>query len=108
MAPRATWKGQLKIALVSIPIKVYPATDSSDGLSFNQLHESCRSRMQQKRWCPTCEKEVPTAEIVKGYEFEKGKYVLLLDAELDAVKPESARVITLVQFAPAEQLSSCA
>lgn len=104
MSGRAIWKGVLKISLVTIPIKVFPATDSSDGLSFNQLHESCRSRMQQKRWCPTCEKEVPSTEIVKGFEFEKGKYVILLDAEVDAVKPDSARVIDLVQFAQTQAL----
>lgn len=104
MATRATWKGVLQISLVTIPIKVYPATESSEGLSFNQLHAECQTRMQQKRWCSTCSREVPAAEIVKGFEFEKGKYVVLLEEELDAVTPPSAKVIDLVSFAPATTL----
>jgi DNA end-binding protein Ku len=77
MAARATWKGFLKISLVNIPIKVFPATESSATISFNQLHGECQTRIQQKRWCPHCNREVPNSEIVKGYEFEKGRYVVL-------------------------------
>jgi DNA end-binding protein Ku len=104
MAARPTWKGVLQISLVTIPIKVFPATESSSGLSFNQLHQDCTTRIQQKKWCPTCAREVPTSEIVKGFEFEKGKYVILLEAELEAVQPPSTKVIDLVQFAEASAL----
>jgi len=99
MAVRATWKGFLKISLVNIPIKVFPATESSGSISFNQLHAECRTRIQQKRWCAHCNREVPNSEIVKGYEFEKGQYVVLSDEDFDKVRPESTRVIDLVQFA---------
>lgn len=99
MAARATWKGFLKISLVNIPIKVFPATESSGSISFNQLHGECRTRIQQKRWCPQCNREVPNSEIVKGYEFEKGHYVVLSEEDFDKVRPESTRVIDLVQFA---------
>jgi DNA end-binding protein Ku len=99
LAPRPTWKGFLKISLVNIPVKVFPATESSGTISFNQLHGECRTRIQQKRWCPHCEREVPNSEIVKGYEFEKGRYVVLSDEDFDKVRPESTRVIDLVQFA---------
>jgi DNA end-binding protein Ku len=99
MAARATWKGYLKVSLVNIPIKVFPATESSATISFNQLHGECRSRIQQKRWCPHCNREVPNSEIVKGYEFEKGQYVVLSDEDFDKVRTESTRVINLVQFA---------
>jgi DNA end-binding protein Ku len=99
VAARATWKGFLKISLVNIPIKVFPATESSGSLSFNQLHGECQTRIQQKRWCPHCNREVPNSEIVKGYEFEKGHYVVLTDEDFDKVRPESTRVIDLVQFA---------
>ena len=75
MAARPTWKGYLKISLVNIPIKVFPATDAGATLSFNQLHAECQTRIQQKRWCPSCQREVPNTDIVKGYEFEKGRYV---------------------------------
>src|SRR4029453_18672487 len=99
MAARATWKGYLKISLVNIPIKVFPATESSATLSFNQLHGECQTRIQQKRCCPHCSREVTNAEIVKGYEFEKGRSVVLAEVDFDKVRPESTRVIDLVQFA---------
>jgi len=99
MAARATWKGFLKISLVNIPIKVFPATESSGTISFNQLHGECQTRIQQKRWCPHCNREVPNSEIVKGYEFEKGHYVVLTEEDIEKVRPESTRVIDLVQFA---------
>ena len=99
MAARATWKGFLKISLVNIPIKVLPATESAGTISFNQLHGECQTRIQQKRWCPHCEREVPNSEIVKGYEFEKGHYVVLTEEDIEKVRPESTRVIDLVQFA---------
>ena len=77
MPARPTWKGYLKISLVNIPIKVFPATDAGATLSFNQLHAECQTRIQQKRWCPHCEREVPNTELVKGsIEFEKGHYVV--------------------------------
>ena len=77
MPARPTWKGYLKISLVNIPMKVFPATDAGATLSFNQLHAECQTRIQQKRWCPHCEREVPNTDIVKGYEFEKGRYVVV-------------------------------
>jgi DNA end-binding protein Ku len=101
MAARPTWKGYLKISLVNIPVRVFPATDAAATISFNQLHRECRTRIQQKRWCPTCEKEVPNTDLVKGYEFEKGKYVVLDEEDLAKVRPESTRVINIVQFADA-------
>ena len=98
MAARATWKGFLKVSLVNIPIKVFPATESSGTISFNQLHNACQTRIQQKRWCPSCNKEVANTDIVKGFEFEKGRYVVLSEEDIDKVRPSSTRVIDLVQF----------
>jgi DNA end-binding protein Ku len=99
MSARPTWKGFLKISLVNIPIKVFPATESSATISFNQLHGVCQTRIQQKRWCSHCDREVPNSEIVKGYEFEKGRYVVLGEEDFEKVRPASTRVIELVQFA---------
>ena len=98
MAARPTWKGFLKISLVNIPVRVFPATDSAATISFNQLHGECQTRIQQKRWCPKCQREVPLSEVVKGYEFEKGRYVVMEEEDLAKVRPESTRVIDLVQF----------
>jgi len=98
MAARPTWKGYLKISLVNIPVKVFPATDAGATLSFNQLHAECQTRIQQKRWCPHCQKEVPNSDLVKGYEFEKGRYVVVEDEDIEKVRVESTRVINLEKF----------
>jgi len=104
MAARPTWKGYLKISLVNIPVRVFPATDSASSISFNQLHGECQTRIQQKKWCPHCDREVASSEIVKGYEFSKGRYVVVDDEDLSKVRPPSTRVIDLVQFTDAGQL----
>jgi len=104
MAARPTWKGYLKVSLVNIPIRVFPATDSAATISFNQLHAECQTRIQQKKWCPTCQKEVPNTELVKGYEFEKGRFVVMSEEDIAKVRPQSTRVIDLVQFATVESL----
>ena len=101
MAARPTWKGFMKISLVNIPVRVFPATDSAATISFNQLHAECQTRIQQKRWCPTHDREVPLSEIAKGYEFEKGRYVIVTEDDIAKVRPESTRVIDLVQFTDA-------
>jgi DNA end-binding protein Ku len=98
MPPRPTWRGYLRVSLVTIPIKVFPATESAASLSFNQLHAVCQTRIQQKRWCSHCDREVPNSELVKGYEFEKGRYVVVTEEDLQKVRVESTRVIDLVQF----------
>jgi DNA end-binding protein Ku len=102
MAARPTWKGYLKISLVNIPIRVFPATDAAATVSFNQLHRECRTRIQQKKWCPTCQTEVAQSDLVKGYEFEKGRYVVLEEDDIAKVRPESTRVINVMQFADAK------
>jgi DNA end-binding protein Ku len=104
MPPRPTWKGFLKVSLVNIPVKVFPATESAATLSFNQLHAECQTRIQQKRWCPHCEREVSNAELAKGYEFEKGRYVIVNEEDIQKVRVESTRVINLVQFADASEI----
>ena len=98
MPARPTWKGYLKISLVNIPVKVFPATDAAATLSFNQLHAECQTRIQQKRWCPHCEREVSNSELAKGYEFEKGRYVIVTDEDIQKVRVESSKVIDLSQF----------
>jgi DNA end-binding protein Ku len=104
MAARPTWRGYLKISLVNIPVKVFPATDTGATLSFNQLHAECQTRIQQKRWCPHCEREVPNTDIVKGYEFEKGRYVVMDEEDVEKVRVESTRVISLEKFTDADAI----
>jgi DNA end-binding protein Ku len=104
MPPRPTWKGYLKVSLVNIPVKVYPATESSATISFNQLHVDCQTRINQKKWCPKCEREITSAEVVKGYEFEKGRWVVIEDEDIAKVRTESTKVINLLQFAADDQI----
>ncbi len=104
MAARPTWKGYLKVSLVNIPVRVFPVTDTAATISFNQLHSECRTRLQQKRWCPSCESEVTKTDVAKGYEFEKGRYVVMSEEDLTKVRPESTRVINLVRFTDADQI----
>ena len=98
MAARPTWKGFLKVSLVTIPVRVYPATESAATISFNQLHEECQTRIQQKKWCPSCEREITSAEIVKGYELSSGAYVTVSDDELAALDPKAVRTIEIEEF----------
>ncbi|OFW44802.1 MAG: Ku protein [Acidobacteria bacterium RIFCSPLOWO2_12_FULL_67_14b] len=98
MAARPTWKGYIKVSLVNIPVRVYPATESSATISFNQLHAECQTKIQQKKWCPKCEREITSAEVVKGYEFEKGRWVVVEEEDIAKVKTESTKVINLLQF----------
>jgi DNA end-binding protein Ku len=95
--PRTMWKGAISFGLVSIPIKMYPATEEKS-LSFNQLHDKDHGRIKYKRVCAKCGEEVAFENIVKGYEFEKDQYVVLTDEELDAVPVESSRAIDILQF----------
>src|SRR5262245_3085840 len=104
MPPRPTWKGYLKVSLVNIPVKVYPATESSATISFNQLHAECQTKINQKKWCPKCEREITSSEVVKGYEFEKGRWVVINDEDIAKVRTESTKVIDLVQFAGDDEI----
>lgn len=104
MAARPTWKGFLKVSLVTIPVRVYPATESSATISFNQLHAECQTKIQQKKWCPKCEREITSAEVVKGYEFEKGRWVVVEEEDFQKVRTESTKVIDLMQFTDVEAI----
>ena len=85
-------------------MKVFPATESAAALSFKQLHAECQTRIQQKRWCPRCVREVANTELVKGYEFEKGRYVVMTDEDIRKVRVKSSHVINLAQFTDAAAL----
>lgn len=96
-APRAYWTGQLRLSLVAFPIELYSATASKDRVSFHQIHEPTGKRIRYEKTVPGVG-PVSTDEIVKGYEYEKGNYVLLTEDELDAVKLDTRKTLELVQF----------
>ena len=102
MAARPTWKGHLKISLVTVPIQVFPASTTAAKIQFNQLHRSCGSRIKQRKWCPSCDCETPNEDLIKGYEHTKGQYVTLEATEIESVKPESTRIIKIDRVADAD------
>lgn len=99
----ALWKGAVSFGLVHIPIKIYPATQRKD-VSFNQLHQVCGSRIRHLRFCPHCQREAPPEEIVRGYEYDKGRYVIVSDAELESLALEGTRTIDIEQFVRLEEI----
>ena len=100
MAARAYWQGQIRLALVSIAVEVYPASKSGAKISFNQIHEPSGKRIAYEKVVPGIG-PVDRDEIIKGYEVSKGEYVLLADEEIEAVKIESRKTLELVQFVDA-------
>lgn len=97
MPTRAYWSGRIRLALVSIPVEVLPATKSTSRISFNQIHEPTGKRIRYEKVVPGVG-PVEASEIVKGYEVEKNKYVLLTDEEINDVKLEAKKSIDLSQF----------
>jgi DNA end-binding protein Ku len=97
-APRSSWKGYLRVSLVSCPVRLYPASSSADKISFHNLAPESMSRISMVPTDPTTGKPVPRDQLLKGYEFEKGRYVILSDDELEKVQVESNRVIDVAQF----------
>lgn len=103
MPARAYWTGRIRLSLVSIPVQLYSATKSGTRISFNQIHEPSGKRIRYEKVVPGIG-AIDTDEIVKGYEVEKGKYVLLTDEEIDDVKLEAKRTIDLVQFVGEDEI----
>lgn len=103
MAARAYWQGQIRLALVSIPVEIYPATRSGAAISFRQIHEESGKPIRYEKVAAGVG-PVTKEEIVKGYEISKGNYVLLGDAEIEAVKIESRKTLDLVQFVEADDI----
>ncbi len=103
-AARPYWKGQLKLSLVSLPVELYSATAGKARISFHQIHEPTGKRIRYEKTVPGVG-AVDTGEIVKGYEYQKGNYVLLESEELDAVKLETRKTMELTQFVDYDEVS---
>jgi DNA end-binding protein Ku len=95
--PRPIWKGAITFGMISIPVKLYGATESKD-LAFNTLHAECKSRLKQKRWCPVHDREVTADEVVRAYEYVKDQYIEILDEDLEAMPMPSKHTIELTSF----------
>src|SRR5436190_4742729 len=103
MPPHPVGPGTISFGLVSIPVRLYTAA-SSGNVAFNQLHGVCGSRIRQQTFCPTCNKTVERAELVRGYEFAKDQYVRVADDELKALEGEASKIIDILEFVPLAQV----
>ena len=103
MPPRATWKGHMKLSLVSFGVRIFNATTTATRISLNQLHKDCNSRLKQKMVCPV-HGDIERAEIAKGYEYEEGKYVIIEPDELEALEQATSRTIEIDLFTTAESI----
>lgn len=105
MAARPAWRGQIRLALVSIPVEIYPATKSGASIAFHQVHEPTGKRIKYEKVVPGIG-PVDRDEIVKGYEVSKGEYVLLEPEEIESVKLESRKTLDLVQFVDTHEIDA--
>jgi DNA end-binding protein Ku len=101
---RAFASGQIAFGLVSIPVKLFSATEASERISFNMIHQDCGSRIQQQLFCPKDERTIERSEVVKGYEFSKGQYVLFTEEELKALEEKATQQIDIVEFLPSSEI----
>ena len=100
---RAIWSGSIGFGMVSIPVKLFGATESKD-ISFNLLHATCGTRLKQVRWCPTDEVEVPWSETMRGYEYAKDQYVTLTDEDFEKLPLPSKHTIELSAFVKEDEI----
>jgi DNA end-binding protein Ku len=100
------WKGAIQFGLVTIPVKLYTATESDYAIRFNMLHETDLSRIQMKVWCPEDEKVISRGETVKGYEYAPDQYVVITDEDLEKVPLKTVRSIEIEQFAPRDEATA--
>lgn len=103
-APRSLASLTISFGLVAIPVKLFTATESQSGVGFNLLHKDCGARVRQQYICPVHATVVERADMVKGYEFEKDKYVVFEPAELDALEASTRHTIDIVSFLPADAI----
>ncbi len=97
------WKGSISFGLITIPVKLYAATESKD-VRFNLLHEACRTPIRYRKWCPRCEQDVGSDELVKGYEYDRGRYVIVEPEDLDSLPIAAARTLDIVDFVRLEEI----
>ncbi len=100
--PRAMWRGAIQFGLVTVPVKLYLATEARAGLSFNLLHKTCLNRIQMRTYCPE-HGEIPRSDTVRGFEYSKGQYVVIEEGDLDSVPLKTVRSIEIELFVEANR-----
>ena len=102
--PRAIASAQIAFGLVSIPVKLFSATEASEKINFHMLHKDCGNRIQQQLFCPKDERTLTRDEVVKGYEFSRGQYVLFSEEELKALEERATQSIDITEFLPQTEI----
>lgn len=100
---RTLWKGAVSFGLVNIPIKMYVATEKKD-IKFNYLHKVCMTPIQYKKYCPHCNQEIESSDIVRGYEYQSGNYVIINEEDLDRIPLETTKTIDILDFVSLDQV----
>lgn len=100
---RTLWKGAVSFGLVNIPIKMYVATEHKD-IKFNFLHKECMNPIQYRKFCPHCDREIASEEIVRGYEYQKGSYVVINEEDLERIPLENTKTIDILDFVDLTQV----
>jgi DNA end-binding protein Ku len=103
MAAASVWKGSLSFGLLTMPIKLYTAA-RPQRMNLHQIHRKCHTRLRQPLYCPTCNRQVDRSEVIRGYEYEKGKYVLIEDEEIKKITPASGGNMEILAFVKEEQI----
>ena len=104
MAPRAYWKGFLRLSLVSCPIQIFPATSEREKISFHQINKETGNRIRYRKVDEETGEEVPSENIIKGYEVAKGHYIEITDDELESIALESTKTIDIDEFVPKSEI----
>lgn len=100
---RNIWKGAISFGLVSIPVKLYTAAEAKD-IKFNFLHRDCKSPVKYEKVCPVCKVELKTEDLVRGYEYEKGRYVIIEEADLEKIPLSTLKSIEILDFVSIEEI----
>jgi DNA end-binding protein Ku len=101
--PRSIWNGVITFGMVTMPVKLYTATESKD-IAFHQLHKECDTRIKYQKWCPHCERTIDNDDIEKGYEYARGHYVVLTDEDFENLPLPSKHAILVTSFSKIEQI----
>ena len=104
MAARSIGTGTISFGLVSIPIKLFTTSESGTGISFNLMHEKCKSRLKQQYVCPKDGETVERSAMVRGYEYSKDQYVVFTEEELKALEEQASKSIAITEFVPLEKV----
>ncbi|CFY09276.1 Predicted Ku, prokaryotic type [Syntrophomonas zehnderi OL-4] len=100
---KTLWKGAISFGLVNIPVNMYVATENKD-IRFNYLHKECLSPIRYQKYCPHCDKEIDGSDIVRGYEYQKGSYVVIDEEDLESIPQENTKTIDILDFVTLSQV----